>query len=134
MRLLDVERVIVAFSNEPHEETLELIRSMKDLEVQVDVVPRLFELVGAGVGIHTVEGLPLIGFHRRALSPSSRLLKAESSTWSFRICCAGRSCSSSSLHRAAIKLDSPGPVFFRQVRMGRSRTDLSDLQVPNDGR
>ena len=48
VRLLDIERVIVAFSNDSHEETLDLIRSMKDLEVQVDIVPRLFELVRPG--------------------------------------------------------------------------------------
>ena len=61
VRFFDIERVIVAFSNESHEDTLDLIRSMKDLDVQVDIVPRLFELVGPGVGIHTVEGLPLVG-------------------------------------------------------------------------
>ncbi len=67
--------MIVAFSNESHEETLELIRSLKDLDVQVDIVPRLFELVGPGVGIHTVEGLPLVGLPPLRLSRSSRLLK-----------------------------------------------------------
>ena len=75
VRLFDVERVIVAFSNDPHEKTLDLIRSLKDLDVQVDIVPRLFELVGPGVGIHTVEGLPLIGLPPLRLSRSSRLLK-----------------------------------------------------------
>ena len=75
VRLLDIERVIVAFSSDSHEQTLDLIRSMKDLEVQVDIVPRFFELVGPGVGIHTVEGLPLIGLAPPHLSPSSRFLK-----------------------------------------------------------
>ncbi len=50
IRLFDVERVIVAFSNESHEETLDLLRSLKDLDVQIDIVPRLFELVSPGVG------------------------------------------------------------------------------------
>src|SRR5438093_7589332 len=75
VRLLDIERVIVAFSGDSHEQTLDLIRSMKDLEVQVDIVPRFFELVGPGVGIHTIEGLPLIGLAPPHLSPSSRFLK-----------------------------------------------------------
>ena len=44
VRLLDVERVIIAFSNDSHEETLELLRSLQDLEVQIDIVPRLFEI------------------------------------------------------------------------------------------
>ena len=44
VELLDVERVIIAFTNEPHEEMLALIRTLKALNVQVDVVPRLFEI------------------------------------------------------------------------------------------
>ena len=118
VRLFDVERVIVAFSNESHEETLDLIRSLKDLDVQVDIVPRLFELVGPGVEIHTVEGLPLIGLRPLRLSRSSRLLKRTldlrsrpPSLWS----CLRPSFA---LIALLIKLDSPGPVFFRQVRMG----------------
>src|ERR671936_1788126 len=61
VRLFDIERVIVAFSNEPHEETLGLIRSLKDLDVQVDIVPRLFELVGLNFDVHSIEGIPLLG-------------------------------------------------------------------------
>jgi len=75
VRMFDIERVIIAFSNETHEDTLNLIRSIKDLDVQVDIVPRLFELVGPGVGIHSVEGLPLVGLPPMRLSHSSRLLK-----------------------------------------------------------
>ena len=46
VRMFDIERVIFAFSQEPHEATLDLIRSLKDLDVQVDIVPRFFEITG----------------------------------------------------------------------------------------
>jgi exopolysaccharide biosynthesis polyprenyl glycosylphosphotransferase len=117
VRLLDVERVIVAFSNEGHEPTLDLIRSLKELEVQVDVVPRLYELVGPGVGIHTVEGLPLVALAPLRLSHSSRLLKR---TLDLVVSMLGLLVLAPVLLLIAllIKLDSPGPVFFRQVRMG----------------
>ena len=36
------------------------LRAVQVLEVQIDIVPRLFEFVGPGVEIHTVEGLPLV--------------------------------------------------------------------------
>jgi len=75
VRLLDVERVIVAFSNESHNETLDLLRDLNDLDVQIDIVPRLFEFVGPGVEVHTVEGLPLIGLPPFRLSRSSRFVK-----------------------------------------------------------
>jgi len=122
VRLLDVERVIVAFSNDGHEPTLDLIRSLKELEVQVDVVPRLYELVSPGVGIHTVEGVPLVGLPPVRLARSSRLLKR---TMDIVVAAFGLLVLAPLLLAIAlvIKLDSPGPVFFRQVRMGaRDRT------------
>lgn len=117
VRLFDIERVIVAFSGESHEETIDLIRDLKELDVQVDIVPRLFELVGPGMGIHTVEGLPLMGLPPFRLSRSSRLLKRGTDV---ALGLAGLIVVAPLFVAitAAIKLTSPGPVFFRQVRMG----------------
>ena len=75
VKVLDVDRVVFAFSNEPHTATVDLIRSLKDLDVQIDIVPRLFDIVGPGIGFHTVEGLPMLGISPPRLSRSSRLLK-----------------------------------------------------------
>jgi exopolysaccharide biosynthesis polyprenyl glycosylphosphotransferase len=120
--LLDVERVIIAFSNERHQETLALVRSLKDFDVQVDIVPRLFEVVGTKVGVHKVEGIPLVGLPPLRLSGSSRLVKRVldvSLSVIGLVFLAPLFC----LLALLIKLESPGPVFFRQVRMGsRGRT------------
>jgi exopolysaccharide biosynthesis polyprenyl glycosylphosphotransferase len=118
VRLLDVERVIVAFSNESHEETLELLRAVQDLQVQIDIVPRLFEFVGPGVEIHTVEGLPLFGLPPVKLSRSSVFVKR------------GFDLTGAVFGLALllplfvvvgvlIKLDSRGPIFYRHERVGR---------------
>ena len=71
IRLFDLERVIIAFSKASLAETIDLIRSLKDFDVQVDIVPRFFELVGAGYGIHAVEGMSLVGLPPTRLSRSS---------------------------------------------------------------
>jgi exopolysaccharide biosynthesis polyprenyl glycosylphosphotransferase len=117
VRMFDIERVIFAFSQEPHERTLDLIRSLKDLDVQVDIVPRFFEIVGPGVGMHTVEGLALVGLPPLRLSRSSRLLKR---TVDFVVAGAGLFflLPLFAVIGFLIKRESPGPVFFRQVRMG----------------
>ena len=117
VRLFGVERVIIAFSTESHEHTLDLIRSMKDLDVQIDIVPRLFELLGPGVGIHTVEGLPLVGLPPLRLSRSSRFLKRTADI-SLSVVALALLTPAFAVVALAIKLDSRGPVFFRQVRMG----------------
>jgi exopolysaccharide biosynthesis polyprenyl glycosylphosphotransferase len=113
----DVDRVIVAFSTDPHEQTLDLIRSLQHRNVQIDIVPRMFEVLGAGAQMHTIEGLPLIGLAPPRLSRSSRLLKRTLDLGGATL---GLLLLSPLFLAAAlaIKLDSRGPVFFRQVRMG----------------
>jgi exopolysaccharide biosynthesis polyprenyl glycosylphosphotransferase len=112
-----VDRVIVAFSRDGHEEMLDLVRAIRKHEVHVDLVPRLFEAVGAKVGIHTLEGLPLVGLPSTRISRSSRALKRGLDILG----------SAALLALVApmmlviaflIRRDSPGPVFFRQTRLG----------------
>jgi exopolysaccharide biosynthesis polyprenyl glycosylphosphotransferase len=119
VRLFDIERVIVAFSNETHERTLDLIRSMKDFDVQVDIVPRFFELVAPGVDVHSVEGVPLVGLAPTRLSPSARFLK-RTLDLGFSFITLLVLLPFFGLIALAIRLDTPGSVLFRQVRMGRA--------------
>jgi len=118
----DVERVLIAFSDRPDDGTLDLVRSLKSVDVQVDVVPHLFELVSSNAGIHTIEGLPLVSLPPLRLSPSSRLLKRALDVG---VAAAGLVLLSPAFAAVAVAIlvDSGRPVFFRQVRMGaRDRT------------
>jgi exopolysaccharide biosynthesis polyprenyl glycosylphosphotransferase len=123
----DIERVVIAFSNETHEETLELIHSLQAFDIQLDLVPRLFEIVGPRVGVHTVEGLPLIGLPPTRMGRSSRTIKR----------CIDIAGASIGLLVSAplflvialmVKRDSPGPVFFRQTRLGLDRREFTALK------
>ena len=117
IRRFDVERVVVAFSNDSHEDTLTLIRRLKSLGVQVDIVPRLFEIVGPGVEIHTVEGLPLVGLPALRLSRSARALKR---VLDILVSAAALVALAPVFAYIALRIkhDSPGPVLFTQLRMG----------------
>lgn len=117
VRLFDVERVIVAFSNDSHEETLALLRSLKGLDVQIDIVPRLFETVGPNYGLHMIEGIPLVGLPPLRLSWSSRLLKRALDIFGSSL---GLILTSPLVVLAsiAVKLDSRGPVLYRHARVG----------------
>ena len=115
---LDVERVIIAFSTDSHERTLQVIRSVQGSDVQIEIVPRMFEILGTNAQLHTVEGPPADRSSRhRDLSPSSRFLKRsfDLAVGSFGLLLISPLFAVVAI---AIKLDSRGPVFFRQVRMG----------------
>ena len=64
-----IERVIIAFSNDSHEAVLANIRAIRDLDVQIDIVPRYFEVFGAGADVHTLEGIPLVGLRPHEARP-----------------------------------------------------------------
>jgi len=109
--------VIFAFSNDRHDEIVDLIRTLSELNVCIDVVPRLFALLGRNTNVHNVEGLPLVALPRPAFPRSTLLIKR---TTDIVLASAGLVVLAPLfvVVAALIKLDSPGPVLFRQTRMG----------------
>lgn len=127
VRTFDVERVIIAFSAEAHEQTLELVRELRRLDVQIDLVPRLFEVVGPRIELHNVEGLTLLGLPPVKLSRSSAMLKRAMDVVGATL---GLVVGAPVFLVAAwrIKRESPGPVFFRQLRLGMGMKEFTALK------
>ncbi len=115
----NADRVIVSFSNEPDAETMAVVRELRDANVIVDVVPRLFELVGPRASVHVVEGLSLLCLPPARLSRSSLVVKRTVDVVGSSVLLVLTSplFLYSSIR---IKLDSPGPIFFRQERVGQN--------------
>jgi exopolysaccharide biosynthesis polyprenyl glycosylphosphotransferase len=115
---LRVHRIILAPGTIDMSEVTELIRIAKAVGVRVSVLPRMFEVVGAAVEFDDVDGLTMLGVRRFGLVRSSRVLKRA-----FDIVAASVGLLFVSPLMAAIafaiRLDTPGPVFFRQPRVGR---------------
>jgi exopolysaccharide biosynthesis polyprenyl glycosylphosphotransferase len=119
----EVDRVIIAFSRASHQQLLSCIRVCRDHRVAVDVVPRLFELLDGAQSLNQIGGLPLLSIGAPPLNRTSRAAKrlldvVISSLLLFFL-------SPFLLAIAiAIKVNSRGPVFFRQVRAGRGETEF----------
>ena len=127
VELFDVERVIIAYSNDSSSQLLDAIRPLRQREVQVDVLPRLFELVGPNVAIHTIEGLPLVGLPPARMSRSSRWLKRAFDIVGATVAIA-LAAPLFLLIALLIKHDSRGPVFFRQTRLGMNMREFTALK------
>jgi exopolysaccharide biosynthesis polyprenyl glycosylphosphotransferase len=118
-----IDRVIIAFSKASHEQLLESIRACRDAGVTVDVVPRLFEFLDGVRALDQVGGLPLLSIGTPMLTSVSiaakRVLDAAGSFALILLF--------SPLMIAiaiAVKLESRGPVFFRQPRAGRGNSSF----------
>jgi exopolysaccharide biosynthesis polyprenyl glycosylphosphotransferase len=126
LRERDVERVIIAGQVAGSSET-ETVHMLKACDVQIDIVARLFDVVGPGVDIHSVEGVPMLGLPPTRLSRLSLAIKraADLVVASILLLLCAPLFAWIALR---IRLDSPGPVFFRQTRLGFNMRELSILK------
>jgi exopolysaccharide biosynthesis polyprenyl glycosylphosphotransferase len=115
---LDVHRAIIAPRSVDAGEMLNLVRTLKAVGVRVSVLPRLLEVVGSSVEFDDLHGVTLMGVRRFELTRSSAALKRAFDLVAASI---GLLAVAPMMIAAAvaIKLDSRGPVFFRQPRVGR---------------
>jgi exopolysaccharide biosynthesis polyprenyl glycosylphosphotransferase len=127
VRLLGIERVIIAFSRDDPQEIVRITRSLRSFNVQIEIVPRLFEIVGPNAEVHALEAMPMLALPPVTLSRSSRVLKRTTDVVGaallltvtaplFAICA------------WKIKRESAGPVFFRQRRLGMNQQEFTVLK------
>lgn len=113
----DIDRVIVGFPNTSDAIVLAALRRLEG-QVPVSEIPRYFELHNWRSEAEELHGLTLMHVPTASLGPfarlSKRLLDLTLATLALLV-----SAPFLLLIAAAIKLDTPGPVFFRQERTGR---------------
>jgi exopolysaccharide biosynthesis polyprenyl glycosylphosphotransferase len=113
-----IDRVIVAFSRARHNDFLRVVRACADAAVKVNIVPRLFEVVSSRALVDDVEGIPLLDVGHVELSLFNLAVKRA-----FDLVVGGIFfvffLPVLAVVALSIKLDSSGPVFYRQERTGR---------------
>jgi exopolysaccharide biosynthesis polyprenyl glycosylphosphotransferase len=121
---LQLHRIILAPATTETRDVTDLIRIAKAVGVRVSVLPRMFEAVGSAVEFEDVDGITMLGVRRFGLVRSSRVLKRGFDLFagSLILVFLGPLIAVIAL---AIRLDSKGPVFFRQPRVGRGGRHFS---------
>lgn len=120
-RIIDedlVDHVVLGFTTKPDSSFYPLIRLCEARGIEVTLVPRLFESVNVRVELEHVGGLPLFG-----------LTSVDPKGWQFavkhgfdRVVAGGLLVLFSPILLSlalAVRLSSPGPILFHQLRMGR---------------
>jgi exopolysaccharide biosynthesis polyprenyl glycosylphosphotransferase len=115
---LDVHRVFLIPTSADNETMLDAVTRTVALGIKVSIVPRLFEVVGSAVEFDTVGGVTVLGVRRPGLSRSSRAMKRAMDVLGAALGLLVLS-PIGVVVAILIKLDSPGPVFFGQQRVGR---------------
>jgi exopolysaccharide biosynthesis polyprenyl glycosylphosphotransferase len=117
-RSLDLQRAVVAPDGFEPEKMLDLVCTLEAIGVKVSILPRMLEVVGSSVEFDDLHGVTVMGLKRFALTRSSGYVKR-----SFDLIGASLGLLAVApvmlAIALAIKLDSRGPVFFKQRRVGR---------------
>jgi exopolysaccharide biosynthesis polyprenyl glycosylphosphotransferase len=113
----DIAQVIITLPWQYHRKVIRLVTEAEQSGVRARVVPDLFQLSLGGVDVEAINGIPLISVKGSALTGFNKMLKRAvdlliagvalviiSPLWA--------------LIALAIRLDSPGPILFRQERVG----------------
>ena len=122
-----VERVIVAFSQESHDALAQTVRVARGLGVHVDLVPRLFDAIGPRGDVTQIEGLPLVSLLRADQSGPARAAKRALDLVGAALLLV-LTAPLFAWIAWRITRDSPGPVFFRQVRLGEGQRPFTLLK------
>ncbi|MCW2990502.1 MAG: sugar transferase [Solirubrobacterales bacterium] len=118
VRTMGVHRVIVAPDGAEPGVVLDVVSRAKLLGVNVSVLPRVCEVIGSSVEFDDLGGLTLLGVRPFKLARSSQVIKRG-----VDLLGAGLGLVVGApilgLISIAIKLDTHGPVLFRQTRVGQ---------------
>ena len=114
-----VNRIIVAFPTVLSHDSVTVFRSLPS-SVHIAIVPRYFELVSWRSRITDLYGLPLVEVAPAHFSAWDRFLKRGFDTIAVSLFLLILSPVALTL-AFLVKLSSPGPILFRQERVGRGR-------------
>jgi exopolysaccharide biosynthesis polyprenyl glycosylphosphotransferase len=114
----ELDRLIISGGDNSGTQTLELLRAAKALDVRLSFMPSVLAGIGPNVAFDDVFGVPLVGVRRFGLRRTQRATKRASDLLigGFLLFAVAPVFL---VIMAALRLDTRGPVFFRQVRIGR---------------
>jgi exopolysaccharide biosynthesis polyprenyl glycosylphosphotransferase len=118
IRAFGIHRVVVAPEGAEPGVVLDVVNRAKALGVNVSVLPRICEVVGSSVEFDDLGGMTLLGVRSFRLSRSTQIIKRSADLVGTGLALIVGAPLLAAI-ALAIKLDSRGPVLFRQIRVGR---------------
>jgi exopolysaccharide biosynthesis polyprenyl glycosylphosphotransferase len=114
----EAHRLIIGPHSLTNAMTFELLEAAREAGTRVSLLPDMLEVVGSSVDFDDLNGVTLLGVRHHQLSRSSRRLKRAFDLAGATLLLLATA-PLLAIVALAIRLESPGPVLFRQWRIGR---------------
>lgn len=135
-----INEIIFTLPRYAHDKLANLIAALQPLQVNVRVMPNFMDLVFLRSEVEDLGGMPLVTLREPALDPFQRLVKR---LFDLLVASIGLILTLPFMAMVAlgIKLDSPGPIIFKQERVGENgrlfqmykfRTMVHDAEIRQD--
>jgi exopolysaccharide biosynthesis polyprenyl glycosylphosphotransferase len=139
LRRFDVHRVVVAIGRVREADWVSVMRTAVVNDVEIHVVPRFFDIgmASTGTGTDQIWGIPLCRVRRSVLHSAAWRTKRV-----LDLACASLllllSAPVLALIALAVRCSSPGPIFYRQRRIGQHGREFGlikfrSMQIHHDG-
>jgi exopolysaccharide biosynthesis polyprenyl glycosylphosphotransferase len=113
-----IDEVIITLPWQYHRKIMAIMAQCERENVRARIVPDLFQMTLSRMSITEMAGIPLIGVRQARISPFTRFLK-RAIDFVFSLLVLILFAPLMGLIALAVKLGSPGPVLFRQARVGK---------------
>jgi exopolysaccharide biosynthesis polyprenyl glycosylphosphotransferase len=122
-----IARAIFAVPSDQHAELANSVRTLRASGVHVDIVPVLAAVIGPNCDVDSVEGISVLGLAPVRLPRSAQYIKR---TIDLLAALVGLIVAAPVLVviAVAVKATSPGPVLFRQTRLGKHMRPFTVLK------
>ncbi len=113
-----IDEVIITLPWQYHRKIMAIMAQCERENVRARIVPDLFQMTLSRMSINEMAGIPLIGVKQVRVSSLTRFLKRAIDV-AFSLTVLIFTAPLMALIALAIKMDSPGPILFRQDRVGQ---------------
>ncbi|MEM7126712.1 MAG: exopolysaccharide biosynthesis polyprenyl glycosylphosphotransferase [Chloroflexota bacterium] len=119
LKIHDVQRVIICLPWQSHRTTQRLLRICENAQVSAQVVPDLFQFTKSQMVVEELNGIPLISTRSLSIQGWNLFVK-RATDLGMTLVIGTLLLPLLALIAFAIRLDSAGPIFYSQIRIGKN--------------
>ena len=129
LRAKCIDIVMLADRNASMTEIDDLATICEKEMVQLKVIPSYFQILVTGLSLQTISGVPILGISQLPLDrPANQIIKRTVDVIG-SISGLILSAPIIAIFGAIVYLESPGPIFYRQTRMGRKGANFDIIKI-----